>query len=100
MEKFHNFLYASHLIMETDQRLLEAILPMSLNHATPRLQHTLIRTSAYHFTVPDVTNQLADCLLWLGGQKDSIKLPALHIHQITSQLNTRHDSLQDIRVAT
>ena len=26
MEKFHHFLYASHFILETDQKLLEAIL--------------------------------------------------------------------------
>ena len=51
MEKFHNFLYASHFILETDQKLLEAILSKSLNQATPRLQWILIRTFAYHFTV-------------------------------------------------
>ena len=71
MEKFHHFLYASHFILETDQKLLEAILSNSLNLATPRIQQILIRTFAYHFTVryiPGVTNQLADCLSWLGGQ--------------------------------
>ena len=88
--------------METDQKLLEAILSKSLNQATPRLQEILIRIFAYHFTVryiPDITNQLADCLSHLGGQKDSIKLPKLQVHQITSHLNARIDSLQEIRVA-
>ena len=37
MEKFHQFLYASHFILETDQKSLEAILSKSLNQATPRL---------------------------------------------------------------
>ena len=37
---------------------------------------------------------------WLGGQKDSIKLPKLHIHQIFSQLYARSYSLQDLRIAT
>ena len=72
MDKFHHFLYASHFILETDQKLLEAILSKSLNQATPRLEWILIRTFAYHFTVryiPGVTNQFADCLSWLGGQK-------------------------------
>ena len=32
--------------------------------------------------------------------KDTIKLPTLYMHQITSQLNARSDSLQDIRIAT
>ena len=32
--------------------------------------------------------------------KDSIKLPKLHIHHITSQLHARSDTLQDLRIAT
>ena len=100
VEKFHQFLYASYFILETDQKLLEAILSKNLNQATPRLQWILIRTFAYHFTVryiPGITNQLADFLSNLGGQKDSFKLPKCH--QITSHLNARSDSLQEIRIA-
>ena len=103
MEKFHHFLYASHFILETDQKPLEAILSKSLNQATPRLQRILIRTFPYHFTVhyiPGVTNQLADCLSRLGGQKDTIKLPKLHVYQITQQLSARSDSLNQLRVST
>ena len=103
MEKFHHFLYASHFILETDQKPLEAILSKSLNQATPRLQRILIRTFPYMFTVryiPGMTNQLADCLSHLGDQKDSIKLPKLHINQITKQLPARCDSLQQLRLAT
>ena len=102
MEKLHHFLYASHSILETDQKLLEAILSMSLNQATPRLHWILIRAFAYHFTVryiPGITNQPADCLSHLAGQKDSIKLPKLQVHQIMSHLNPRSDSLQEIRLA-
>ena len=98
MEKFVN-----HFILETDQKQLEAILSKSINQATPRLQGILIRTFLYHFTVqyiPGLTNQLADCLSQLGGQKDTIKLPKLHAHQITNQLCARSDSLQQIRIAT
>ena len=65
MEKIHHFLYASHFLLETDQKLLVAILSKSLNQATPRLQRILIRMFAYNFTVkyiPGSTNQLADCL--------------------------------------
>ena len=83
MEKFHHFLYASHFILETDQKPLEAILSKSLNQATPRLQRILIRTFPYMFTlryIPGMTNQLADCLSHLGHQKDSIKLPKLHVN--------------------
>ena len=103
MEKFHYFLYASHFILETIQKPLVAILSKSINQAIPRLQRILIRTFPYHFTVwylPGLTNQLADCFSQLGGQKDTIKLPKLYAYQITNQLCTRSDSLQQIRIAT
>ena len=101
--KFHHFLYSNHFILETDQKPLEAILLKSLNQATPWLQRILIRTFPYHFTVhhiPGPTNQLADCLSRLGSQSDSIKLPKLHLYQITNQLNSRSDSLNQLCVAT
>ena len=59
MEKFHHFLYASHFILETDQKPLEAILSKSIHQDTPRIQRILIRTFPYHFTVqyiPGLTN--------------------------------------------
>ena len=88
MEKFHHFLYSTHFILEMDQKPLEAILSKSLNQATPQLQRILIQTFPYHFTVhhiPGPTNQLANCLSRLGTQDDNIKLPKLHIYQITNQ---------------
>ena len=99
MEKCYHFLYVNHFILETDQKPLETILPRSLNQATPHLQRILIRTFPYNFTVrylPGLKNQLADCLLHVGGLQDSTKLPKLSVYQITSQLNARHDSLQQI----
>ena len=47
MEKFCHFLYASHFILETDQKLLEGIFLKSLNQSTLRLQQILISTFAY-----------------------------------------------------
>ena len=81
MERFHYFLYASHFILETNQKPLEAICLKSINPATPRLQRILIRTFPHHFTVryiPGMTNHLPDCLSCLGDQKDTIKLAKLH----------------------
>ena len=103
MEKFHHFLYASHFILETDQKALGAILSKILNPATPGLQRILNRTFPYHFTVhyiPCLTNQLANCLSQLGGEKNTIKLPKLHLYQITQQLSARSDSLNQLRLAT
>ena len=51
----------------------------------------------YH---PGLTNQLADCLSQLGGQRDTINLPKLHLYQITKQLNARGDNLNQLRLAT
>ena len=34
----------------------------------------------------------------LGGEKDTIKLPKLHLYQITSQLSARSESLNQLRV--
>ena len=86
-----------------DQKPLEAILSRSLNQATPRLQCILIRTLPYNFTVryiPGPKNLLADCLLQLGNQEDTIKLPKRHVYQISHQLPARSNSLQEIRQAT
>ena len=101
--EFHHFLYDSNFLFETDQKQPEAILSKNINQATPRLQRILIRTFAYHFTVkyiPGSTNQLVDCLSWCGGQKDTIKLPKLHVHQIINQLQARSNSLHELRIAT
>ena len=46
------------------------------------------------------TNQLADCLSRLGTQKDTIKLPKVHLYQTTNQLNARSDSLNQLQIAT
>ena len=51
------------------------------------------------YYIPGLTNQLADCLSQLGQQKDTIKLPKLHLYQITKQLSARSDSLNQLRLA-
>ena len=40
--------------------------------------------------------QLADCLSRVGGLQNSINLPKWSVYQITSQLNARSDSLQQL----
>ena len=82
---------------------LEAISSKHLYQATPRLQRILTRTFSYQFTVhyiPGLTNQLAVCFSQVGGQKYTIKLPKLHLYQITKQLSARSDSLNQLRLAT
>ena len=50
--------------------------------------------------IPGSTIQLADCLSQLSGKKDTIKLPNLHVHQITNQLSARSHSWNEKRIAT
>ena len=50
--------------------------------------------------IPGLTNQLADYLSKLGGQKDTLNLPKLYLYKVTKQLNARHDSLHQLRLAT
>ena len=82
---------------------LETILAKSLMEATPRLQHLLICTFLYDFTVQYIkgsTNQLADCLSRLVCQKDKIQLPKLKIHAITRQLPATADRLNQFCTET
>ena len=102
MEKLHHLLYGNHFLLETDQKSLETILSRNLNQATPRLQR-IIRTFSYNFSVhylPGLKNQLTDCLSRVGGLQDFIKLPKLSVYQITSQLNARSDTLQQLHEAS
>ena len=43
---------------------------------------------------------LVDCLSRLGDQKDTIRLPKLHVYQIAHQLPARSDRLQELQQAT
>ena len=103
MEKFHQFLYASHLTLETNQKPLETILAKSLTEATLRLQQCLIHLLPYDFTVRYIkgsTNQLADCLSRLDCQKDKIQLPKLKKHAIIRQLHATADRLNQFHTET
>ena len=82
MEKFHHFLYGTHFILEMDQKTTRSNPFKELEPGNTMITENRIQTFLYHFTVhhiPGPTNQLADCLLRLGNQKDNIKLPKLHV---------------------
>ena len=102
MEKFHHFLYASHFILETDQKPLEAILSKSSikNSKTTENSNKNFRISLHCLLYPRCHKSTYQCLSRLGGQKDTIKLPKLHLYQITNQLCARSDSLNQLRVST
>ena len=51
VQKFHNYLYGRPFMLQTDQKLLQAILSKSLVEATPCMQHLLLPTIPYDMTV-------------------------------------------------
>ena len=51
---------------------------------TPKDLHKNIPIQLQNKVHPRGTNHVADCLSRLGVQRDSISLPKLHVHQITS----------------
>ena len=72
-------------------------LKLTRNYLNPYYLKVLIKL---HQDCEEYTNQLADCWSPLGGQKDTTKLPKLHVHQITNQLSARSDSFNEMRIAT
>ena len=58
-----------------------------------------IPISFYSVSIPGPMNQMANCLSRLCSQNNNIKLPKLHIYQITIQLKARSDSLNQLHIA-
>ena len=96
MEKFHYLLCASHFILETDQKPLEAILSKSLYQATPRLQRILIIT--FPTTSLCIISQVLQINLQIACPDYEVKRIQLNYlnstyTQITNQLCARSDGL-------
>ena len=102
MEKFHHFLYGTHFILKTDQKPLEAILSKiePSNTTIAKNCYPDIPISFYSASHLGPMNLLANCLSRLGTQDDNIKLPKLHIYQITNQLKARSHTLNQLHIAT
>ena len=103
MEKFHHFIYSIHFIQGDWSKTLRSNLIQEFEPKTQWLLRILIQTFPYYFTVlhiPGPMNDLADCLSRLGTQNNNIKLPKVHIYQITNHLKARSDTLNQLHLAT
>ena len=102
MEMFHHFLYGNHFLLETDQKPLETILSRSLIAKKQIVKDTHQNISLqFQCVLPARLKKPASRLFVQSrGLQDSIKLPKLSVYQITSQLNARSDSLQQLHEAT
>lgn len=64
-EKFYQFLYGKHVVVESDHKPLEAIMKKPLNKCPPRLQRMLMRLQKFDLEVrykPGKELLIADCL--------------------------------------
>ena len=65
VQKFHHYLYGRSFMLQTDQKLLQAILSKSLVEATPHMQCLLLLTIPYDVTAKYIkgeTNLITYCL--------------------------------------
>ncbi|VDI45210.1 Hypothetical predicted protein [Mytilus galloprovincialis] len=51
LERFHDYTYGKHILVESDHKPLEIIVKKSLGCATPRLQRMLLRLQKYDFSL-------------------------------------------------
>ena len=103
VQKFHHYLYGTSLMLQTNQKPLQAILSKSLVEATPWMQRLLLPTIPYDMTVEYIkgeTNFIADCLSRAPITEDTIKLPILQVNQITAYARCTQDRIDRLQQST
>ena len=102
LKKFHHCVYGHSFTLQTDQKPLVAILSKSLSDASHTLERLIHKILPYHFKVEYIQgkcNVLADCLS-RAAVADTIKLPIVNVHYVTSSLNCGADKLQTLHEST
>ena len=103
VHKFHHYLYDRPFMLQTDQKLLQAILSKSLVEATPHMQCLHLPTIPYNMTVEYIkgeTNLIIDCLSRALVVEDTIKLPILQVNQVTAHARCTQDKINQLRQST
>ena len=94
--QFHHYLYGTSIMLQNDQKPLQAILSKSLVEATPQMQRLLLPTIPYDMAVEYIkgeTNFNTDWLSKAPVAKDTIKLPILQENQITAHARCTQDRI-------
>ena len=102
LKKFHHYIYGHSFTLQTDQKPLVAILSKSPSDASHTLERLIHKTLPYDFNVEYIQgkhNVLADCLS-RAAVADTIELPIVNVHYVTSSLNCSADKLQVLREST
>ena len=102
LKKFHHYIYRHSFTLQTDQKPLVVILSKSPSDASHTLERLIHKTLPYDFNVEYIQgkcNVLADCLS-RAAVSDTIELPIVNVHYVTSSLNCSADKLQVLREST
>ena len=102
LKKFHHYIHGHSFTLQTDQKPLVAILSKSPSDASHTLERLIHKILPYDFNVEYIQgkhNVLADCLS-RAAVADTIKLPIVNVHYVTSSLNCSADKLQALREST
>ena len=102
LKKFHHYIYGHSFTLQTDQKPLIAILSKSPSDASHTLERLVHKILPYDFKVEYIQgkcNVLADCLS-RAAVADTIKLPIVNVHYVTSSLNCSADKLQTLHEST
>ena len=102
LKKFHHYIYGHSFTLQTDQKPLVVILSKSPSDASHTLERLIHKTLPYDFNVEYIQgkhNVLADCLS-RAAVADTIELPIVNVHYVTSSLNCSADKLQVLHEST
>ena len=95
-------IYRHSFTLQTDQKPLVVILSKSPSDASHTLERLIHKTLPYDFNVEYIQgkhNVLADCLS-RAAVADTIELPIVNVHYVTSSLNCSADKLQALCEST
>ena len=106
-DKFYQYIYGKHVLIESDHRPLESIMKKPIAKAPPRLQRMMLRLQRYDLMVKYIPGKymyLADTLsrAVLAGKPDVEMLDDMEVmvHSLVECLPVSSTKLVDIKKAT
>ena len=105
-QKFHQYIYGFHTIIQSDHKPLESIMQKSLHKASPRLQRMLLKLQKYDLTVTyvkgkdlHVADTLSRAYLTTPEDNDTEDLD-FAVHAMIQNLPVSDAKLSQLQIAT